>query len=416
MIFTRDYYIKRLIGKKDNGLIKIITGLRRSGKSFLLFNLYYDYLIKSGVAADSIITMSFDERRNKEYRNPDLFLEYVYQKIETHKHYYMLLDEIQLLDDFVSVLNELLNKRNIDIYVTGSNAKMLSSDVVTEFRGRGDELRVFPLSFLEFNQLPHENIFVALEEYFIYGGFPQVCFKDTKEEKAEYLNQIFKETYLLDLINRNKIKNKLEFEKIIKMISSNIGSLTNPLKLTNLFKSISKSSISKNTINNYINYIIDAFLIEKSLRYNIKGKKYINSPFKLYFTDMGIRNSIINYSQIEDNHIMENVIYNELLRRDFSVDVGVVPIRIEKDSKESRTQLEIDFVCTKGQKKYYIQSALNMFSDEKRKQEIRPFLKVGDSFKKIVIVKDYISYRLDENGIMTIGIFDFLLKEEALDY
>ena len=411
-IIKRDSYLLRLINKRENGLVKIITGIRRCGKSFLLDPLYKDYLIKEHVKEDHIIKLDLDERRNKKYLNPDTLDEYVRSHILDDDMYYLILDEVQKVDDFESVLNGFLHIRNLDVYVTGSNSKFLSSDIVSEFRGRGDEIRVFPLSFSEFASAFYGSEEEAWQQYVTYGGMPRVLFCANESEKSIYLKQLFEKTYLSDIIERNKVQRTDVLDSLVNILASSVGSLTNPNKLLNTYISNGVKNISINTINNYIGYLLDSFLLEKSERYDVKGKKYIHTPYKFYFSDIGLRNSRLNFRQQEENHIMENIIFNELLVRGYNVDIGVVPIR-QGDQKK---QIEIDFVCNQFNKRYYIQSALSLDTREKTIQEERPLLSVPDNFKKIIVVKDNIKAWTTEEGIMVIGIKEFLLKSESLDF
>lgn len=413
MRIERDYYLNKLISKKNNCLIKVVTGIRRCGKSYLLNTLFREYLLETGVKEEHIIFIALDDVSNDYLLDPHKLSEYIKEKIKDKEMYYIILDEIQLVTNFVAVLNGLLRIDNVDIYVTGSNSKFLSSDIVTEFRGRGDEIRVYPLSFSEFYSVYDGDRINAWKDYITYGGLPLVILQKTKEEKIKYLETQQKNVYLNDVIERNNIINDKELYDLVCIISSSVGSLTNPLKLYNTFVSKDKTTtITDKTIYSYLNYLEDAFIIEKSLRYDIKGKKYIETPYKYYFTDMGIRNAFINFRQTEENHLMENVIYNELKRRGFNVDVGVVEVR----EKSSRKKLEIDFIVNKGYDKYYIQSALNIDKEEKQEQEIRPLVNVNDFFKKIVIVGSDIPKYKTEDGILIMGIYDFLLNENSLDY
>ena len=413
MEIKRDYYLEKLISKKNNCLIKIITGIRRCGKSYLLNTIFNNYLLEKGVKDDHIIKIALDDIDNSHLLNPIELSKYVKDRIIDKDMYYIILDEIQLVDNFVAVLNGFLRIDNVDVYVTGSNSKFLSSDIVTEFRGRGDEIKVYPLSFKEFYSVYNGDKNAAWKEYITYGGLPLVLSQQETEEKINYLNNQQKNVYLNDVIERNNIINDKELYELVEMISSSIGSLTNPSKLYNTF--ISKGSgniITDKTIYSYLGYLEDAFIIEKSLRYDIKGKKYIDTPYKYYFTDIGVRNSLIGFRQIEENHIMENVIFTELKRRGYNVDIGVVEIR----EGDNRKKVEIDFVVNKGYERYYIQSALNIDSDDKKQQELRPLLNVGDFFKKIIVVNRDIPKYKNEDGILIIGIYDFLLNENSLDY
>lgn len=417
MEIERNYYLKKLIAKKENNLIKIITGIRRCGKSYLLEYIFKNYLINSGVKEDHIIKLALDSIENAEYLEGIKLYEHIMEKVKDNDTYYVILDEIQNVKNFESVLNSFLRKPNIDVYVTGSNSKFLSSDIITEFRGRGDEVKVYPLSFAEFMSVYEDgNETKALDEYISFGGLPLVASLKTVEEKMEYLNFQKNNVYINDVIERNNIRNDEELKTLIEIISSNIGSLTNPTKLYNTFVSKGNKNITDKTIALYLKNLEEAFLIEKSKRFDIKGKKYIETPSKYYFTDMGIRNSLINYRQIEKTHIMENIIYTELRRRGFNVDVGVVEKRdTVKDGKREYMQLEIDFIVNKGNEKYYIQSAYNIEDNSKRVQETKSLLNVEDSFKKMVIVYDHFIKWKDEDGIIYISIYDFLLNERSLE-
>lgn len=415
MIIKRDYYLDKLIKKENNKLIKIVTGIRRCGKSYLLFNLFYNYLINKGVKKNHIIQIALDDRRNKELRNPDNMLKFVNEKIQDNDLYYILIDEVQLMDEFEDVLNSFLHISNVDVYVTGSNSKFLSSDIITEFRGRGDEIRVYPLSFSEFMSIYDGDDIKGLDEYINYGGLPLLMSFKSKEEKIDYLNFQKNNVYINDVIERNTIKNDEELRTLIEIISSSIGSLTNPSKLYRTFESKGNKTISDKTISSYLKYLEEAFLIEKAKRYDVKGKKYINTPSKYYFVDVGIRNALINFRQLEKNHIMENIIYVELRKRGYNVDVGVVEKReVMEDGKKTYKQLEIDFIANKGSDKYYIQSAYRIDDEDKKKQELQSLLNVGDSFKKFVIVYDHFLKWQDDNGIIYMSIYDFLLDENSL--
>lgn len=417
MEIERNYYLNKLIAKKENKLIKIITGIRRCGKSYLLEYIFKNYLINSGVKEDHIIKLALDSIENAEYLEGIKLYEHIMEKVKDNDTYYVILDEIQNVKNFESVLNSFLRKPNIDVYVTGSNSKFLSSDIITEFRGRGDEVKVYPLSFAEFMSVYEDgNETKALDEYISFGGLPLVASLKTVEEKMEYLNFQKNNVYINDVIERNNIRNDEELKTLIEIISSNIGSLTNPTKLYNTFVSKGNKNITDKTIALYLKNLEEAFLIEKSKRFDIKGKKYIETPSKYYFTDMGIRNSLINYRQIEKTHIMENIIYTELRRRGFNVDVGVVEKRdTVKDGKREYMQLEIDFIVNKGNERYYIQSAYSIEDNSKRVQETKSLLNVEDSFKKIVIVYDHFIKWKDEDGIIYISIYDFLLNERSLE-
>ena len=407
----RELYLNQLINKQNNGLVKIITGMRRCGKSFLLDPIFKEYLISEGVSENHIIKIDLDERRNKKYQDPDVLDEYIRSLIVDEETYYLLLDEVQKVDDFESVLNGFLHIHNLDIYVTGSNSKFLSSDIITEFRGRGDEIRVFPFSFSEYYSVFKGEKEEAWDEYITYGGLPKIISINGENEKAKYLKQLFEKTYLSDIVERNNIQRTDILDSILNILSSSIGSLTNPNKLLKTFQSNGVKDLSINTISSYLKYLQESFLINKAERYDIKGKKYIQSPFKFYFSDIGLRNARLNFRQQEETHIMENVIFNELLIRGYNVDVGVVSIR-DGDAKK---QIEVDFVCNQFNKKYYIQSALSLPTHEKTVQEERPLLNIQDNFKKIIIVKDSKKAWITENGILVIGIIEFLLNKNSLD-
>ncbi len=407
----REIYLNQLINKRNNGLVKIITGIRRCGKSFLLDPIFKEYLIANGINENHIVKIDFDERRNAKYQDPDVLDEYIRSLIIDNDQYFLLFDEIQKVNDFESVLNGFLHIKNLDIYVTGSNSKFLSSDIITEFRGRGDEIRVFPLTFSEYYSVFEGDKEDAWEEYSIYGGLPKVTAFKNESEKSKYLKQLFEKTYICDIVERNNVQRADILDSLLNVLSSSIGSLTNPNKLLNTFHSNGVKDLSINTLSSYLKYLEDSFLIEKSERYDIKGKKYIQSPFKFYFSDIGLRNSILNFRQQEETHIMENIIYNELLVRGYNVDVGVVSIR-EGDAKK---QIEVDFVCNQFNKKYYIQSSLSLTTREKTIQEEKPLLNIHDNFKKIIIVKENKKAWITEEGILVIGIFEFLLNKNSLD-
>lgn len=430
MEIRRDYYLEKLIKRKNNGLIKVVTGIRRCGKSFLLNNLFYHHLLESGVDTDHIIRFAFDSaddlhligesliQMSKEKRgaDPEKFTAYIRTKVADGGMYYLLLDEIQMLDCFEAVLNGYLRKENMDIFVTGSNAKLLSKDIATEFAGRGDEIHMYPLSFSEFMSVYRGDKYTGLSEYMLYGGIPLVVLRDDANDKAAALENLFSEIYIRDICRRNRVRNVGELEDLLNILSSAIGSLTNPEKLKNTFKTAKKSRITSATIQKYLTFFEDSFLIESAQRYDIRGKAYIETPKKYYFSDLGLRNARINFRQFEQTHSMENVIYNELRMRGYHVDVGVVPIA-EKDSegKATRKQLEVDFVCNLGSSRYYIQSAYSLPDEAKRAQEIRPFHKIDDSFKKIIITKDIVPPYYDEYGILTLNIYDFLLDPKSIE-
>lgn len=415
MEIYRNRYLNTLLRKRNNGLIKIITGIRRCGKSYLLGTIFKNALIDEGVPENHILHMSLDSFENEKYLNPKEFYTWATEKITDNKTYYFLLDEIQLMDRFESVLNGLNEKPNVEVYVTGSNAKFLSKDIATEFAGRGDEIHMYPLSFSEFKSVYNGDNQHALQEYMLWGGIPLVVLA-AEEDKAKLLKTLFEETYIRDIILKHKIRNQRELEDLLNILSSSIGSLTNPEKIMNTFRTVKKSKITANTIAKYIEYCEDSFLIESAKRYDIKGKAYIETPQKYYFSDLGLRNVRLGFRQNEPTHIMENIIYNELKIRGFEIDIGVVPV-IEKNEKAMsvKKQLEIDFICTMGMKKYYIQSAYSLPDSTKREQEIRPFIKSGDSFKKIVITNDITPPVYDDNGILTINFLDFLNNESILE-
>ena len=430
MEIRRDYYLNKLIKRKHNGQVKVITGIRRCGKSYLLNNLFYHHLLESGVAGDHIIRFAFDSaddliligesliQLEKEKRgvDPEKFMAYIRSNITDDGMYYLLLDEIQMMECFEAVLNGYLRKDNVDVFVTGNNARLLSKDIATEFAGRGDEVHMYPLSFSEFMSVYKGDKYMGLSEYMLYGGIPVVVLKDNADDKAITLQNLFREIYIQDILKRNRIKNINELEDLLNILSSAIGSLTNPEKLKNTFRTVNKSKINSNTIKKYLNYFEDSFLIESSHRYDIKGKSYIGTPMKYYFSDLGLRNARINFRQFEQTHSMENVIYNELRMRGYNVDVGVVSVaERNEERKVIRKQLEVDFVCNLGSSRYYIQSAYSLPDEIKRAQEIRPFTRINDSFKKIVVTKDIVPTHYDENGILTINIYDFLLEPNSLE-
>ena len=415
MKIQRTSYLNQLISGKWNGLIKIITGIRRCGKSYLLFNLFEEHLLNDGVIPEQIIKVQFDDWDYRHLCDPDKLMAYLKERIDNNKQYYLLFDEVQLLQHFEAVLNGLLRKPNIDIYVTGSNSRFLSTDIVTEFRGRGDQIHVYPLSFSEFMSVDSRHPLDAWTDYYTYGGLPHIVTLDGEQKKSEYLKNLYYTVYSTDILDRHRIKNQTEFNELVQIIASSIGSPCNPLKLSRTFKSLKNITLTDKAISRYLTYLQDAFIIEKSIRFDIKGKKYINSLSKYYFTDMGVRNALLDFRQQEETHIMENIIYNELKIRGFSVDVGVVETRYtDKDGKRLRKQYEVDFVANQGSQRYYIQSAFVMPTDAKERQESASLLNIDDSFKKIIIVKDYIKPKRNEEGIVTIGLIDFLLKPELL--
>lgn len=417
MNISRNSYLKQLAAGQGNGLIKIVTGIRRCGKSYLLFKLFHDYLISKGVKEDHIVKVALDDLMNEELREPHALLKHIRERIRDEGMYYVLLDEIQLVPNFHEVLNSLLHVQNADVYVTGSNSKFLSKDVVTEFRGRGDEIHLFPLSFSEFIQGYQGDKWNGWREYYTFGGLPLILSLETEQKKSEYLKNLYESVYLVDILERNKVRNKAEFDELTRIIASSIGSPCNPTKLSNTFKSVKNVTVSSASIARYLSYMEYAFLIEKSVRYNIKGKKYINTLSKYYFSDLGIRNALLGFRQQEESHIMENIIYNELRTRGYHVDVGMVEERTtDRNNKTIRKQYEVDFVANQGNRRYYIQSAFAMPDEAKIRQETASLTRIDDSFKKIIVVKDDIMPKRDENGIVTIGIMDFLLRPDSLDY
>lgn len=412
MHFARKRYLEKLVAHKHNHMVKVVTGIRRSGKSFLLFDIFYNHLKGEGVEDDHIIMVDLENRRNKALRDPDALMTYIDGCLKDDEMYYIILDEVQLVSEFEDVLNSYVKMPNADVYVTGSNSRFLSRDIITEFRGRGDEIHIYPLSPAEILEaMPDLNWDRLWQKYLNYGGLPLTVLSPSDEDRESYLKLLFKETYLRDIKERNNVQNDVGLEMLLDIISSSIGSLTNPSKLERTFNSLGKSKLSAVTIKSYLDYLEDAFLISRANRYDVKGKRYISTPYKYYFTDMGLRNARLNFRQVEETHIMENVIYNELLMRGYSVDVGVVEIRVGDDRK----QIEIDFVVNRGSQRYYIQSAYAMTSEEKRLQEIRSLRAVDDSFKKIVIVRDDILLRRDDYGIVTMGLRQFLTDERSLD-
>ena len=430
-MINRDFYLAELINRKHNTLIKVITGMRRCGKSYLLNTIFYNHLIEAGVSEDHIIRFAFDSaddlnkigedlldisESNKKV-DPQKFVDYINNQLRDGRIYYLLLDEVQNLGGFESVLNGYLRKDNLDVYVTGSNAKFLSKDVITEFSGRGDEIKMLPLSFAEFMTCFKGEKSEGLQEYMTYGGLPFVVLLRTQEQKIAYLKNLFEETYLTDIKKRYKLrKNNAEIDELLDILSSSIGSLTNPTKLSNTFKSLKNKTITRNTIEKYIEYIKDSFLLDEAKQYNVKGKKYINTPQKYYFSDLGLRNARINFRQLEESHSMENIIFNELKMRGFNVDVGVIEQRIvNKEGKMQRKRLEIDFVANKGYNRYYIQSALAMPTIEKEQQEQQSLMKIHDSFKKIIITGGFTPRHYNDNGVLIINIYDFLLNPHSLN-
>lgn len=415
-MIKRDKYLNELISLQGNGMVKVITGMRRSGKSYLLFNIFVEYLEHSGVSPDHILKVDLEDFKNRELRNPDKLYSYIENRIKDSDRYYILIDEVQMLEQFEDVLNGFLRMSATDVYVTGSNAKFLSKDIITEFRGRGYEVKIYPLCFSEFMSVYQGSKQAGLNEYLMYGGLPQILTSKTEEQKVNFLKTLFEETYIKDIKDRYNIRKDDDLEELINIIASGIGALTNPTKLANTFQSEKKSKISTDTVKNYIDYLCDSFLVEKSTRFDIKGRRYINTPFKYYFMDLGLRNARINFRQFEKTHLMENLIYNELRVRGFNVDIGVVNVvKTNDEGKRQRATLEVDFICNLGSRKYYIQSAYRMESKEKIKQERASLLNIDDSFKKIIIIGEECPVIRDEKGITTISIYDFLLKENSLE-
>lgn len=422
----RDSYLKKMIEKKENGLIKVITGIRRCGKSYLLFRLFYDYLVESGVREEQIITIALDDDMFIQYRNPEELSQYIRSKITNKEMYYILIDEVQYAitkeelnnpDEIklYPVLNGLMRLRNVDIYVTGSNSKMLTKDVLTSFRGRGDEVKVYPISFKEYYSFAGGDKSEAYEEYALYGGMPLVLFKKSDAEKAAYLQSLFTEVYFKDIIERYHIELVDVLEELTDALCSSIGSLTNANKIANTLQSVKSTKVSSNTIANYLNYLIESFLFSNAKRYDVKGKKYFEYPSKYYCTDVGLRNARLNFRQQEETHIMENIIYNELLYREYSVDVGVVEIIEKENGKKTKKQCEIDFIVNRGSKKYYIQSALHISESSKMETELRPLKNTKDFFKKIIVTKTAMKPWTDEEGILHLGLYEFLLNENSLE-
>ena len=415
MEIRRDVYLNKLIRKKKNGLIKVVTGIRRCGKSYLLFHLFHNHLLEEGVPEDHVIEVALDDRRNKALRDPDAMLRYIEQRMQGKGDYYIILDEVQYMDEFEDVLNSLLHIPNADVYVTGSNSKFLSSDVITEFRGRGDEIHVYPLSFREYASVYPGTPDEAWDDYVVYGGLPLILSMEAPEDKAEYLTTLFQKVYLSDIVERHNVRSKAELDELVDVLASSTGSYTSLSKLMKTFKSVKNKTLSDKTIKNYIDYLMDSFLISKATRYDIKGKKYIGSSAKYYFEDVGLRNARLGFRQVEENHLMENIIYNELRIRGYHVDVGVVEhYSANSAGKREKRQLEVDFVATLGSDKCYIQSAFAMPSSDKAEQERRSLLSISDSFRKIIVVGRDQKVRRDENGIATIGIQKFLLDENSL--
>lgn len=417
MEIGRERYLGRLIAHKGNRRVKIVTGVRRCGKSYLLFQLFKRHLLESGVRPSHIIEIQLEDRSNRELRDPDACLAFIKKQIKDAKPYYLLIDEVQLMPEFEDVLNSCLHVQNLDTYVTGSNSKFLSKDIITEFRGRGDELYLRPLSFCEFRSTCESMSFDdAWKEYITYGGLPYCALLPTREEKADYLKHLFDEVFVRDIVERHKLQNDAELEILLNIVSSAVGSLTNPRKLEDTFASSGMGKLSASTIKQYLDHLCDAFLLEQALRYDIKGKKYISTPYKYYFTDMGLRNARLNFRQLEETHLMENAVYNELCMRGYSVDVGVVEINErQEDGKYVRKQIEIDFVCNRADERVYVQSAFSIPTTEKRLQEERPLRNVGDGFRKVIVTKDNVVRHHDENGVLIMGLQEFLMDARSIE-
>lgn len=414
MIIKRDIHLKRLIASRHNGLIKVVTGIRRSGKSYLLRVLFKNYLIENGINDSHIIELDLENRRNKQYRDPDSLMEYIDSRMTDEGMYYILLDEIQLVNEFEDVLNSYLSVQNADVYVTGSNSRFLSKDVITEFRGRGEEIHITPLSFAEFRSVhPEMESYKVLQEYLTYGGLPYVCTEPDEQKKIDYLQGLFEKTYLTDIKERYHIRGIEVMDELLNVVASCIGSLTNPSKIENTFRSVKGIKLNQNTVKEYLEMLEDSFLITRCIRYDIKGRKYIDTPHKYYFEDLGLRNARIGFRQVEETHLMENMIYNELRLRGYIVDIGVVSTRaMDADGAYRRSQLEVDFVCNRGSERVYVQSAYRLPTEDKRRQEMASFLKIDDSFRKIIITEDLIKRHMDEYGIEWVNVYDFLNSKE----
>ena len=417
MQIERPTYLQQLIDSKDNGLIKVVTGLRRVGKSYLLKTLFKQYLLNEGIKKDHILIIDLEDRKYRNFRDPDYLLDWVDQQMRDDEQYYIIIDEVQRVDEFVDMLGSLVVKDNADVYVTGSNSHFLSSDIATEFRGRGDEIHVWPLSFKEFMTVYEGDVVEGWQEYYTYGGLPKILSIKGDDKKATYLRNLYRTVYLKDIYERHDIENKTEFEELVRILASSVGSPINPTNLANTFKSVKHlNHITDKTIETYIGYLADAFMIEKAERYDIKGKKYIGTTPKYYFKDLGLRNAILAFRQTEENHLMENVIYNEMRHRGFLVDVGNVNVRVKnEDEKWQRVTLEVDFVCNLGSRRYYLQSAFRMPDEEKMEQEKRSLRQIGDAFKKMVIVGERMKLRRDDFGIVMTGIYEFLFDPKIID-
>lgn len=411
MEIKRDLYLKKLIKGRENGLIKIITGIRRCGKSYLLSQLFRDWLLSQGMPESRILHIPLDDRQNAPLRDPDEFLRYLKSNTSESEHYVLMIDEVQLMEDFVGVLNGLLYRPGFDVYVTGSNSKFLSSDIVTEFRGRGDEIRMYPLSFSEIRTAFGGDLSALWKSYYTYGGLPQVVLLGDPQKQTQYLENLTSTVFLRDILERHHVKNEPELEELLRILASSIGALMNPTKLANTFKSLKNLTITNKTISKYLGYFVDSYLVEKANRYSVKGKKYINTLCKYYFSDLGLRNAALNFRQLEESHLMENAIYNELLVRGFRVDVGMVEVRVQSNDKRPiRKQLEVDFIAEFAEQRYYIQSALAIPGEEKYRQETASFRRIDDSFKKILIVRDDIMPYTNDDGYLIVGLFDFLIN------
>jgi predicted AAA+ superfamily ATPase len=416
MEILRKKYLEDLKVRMHNGMIKVVTGIRRSGKSYLLFKLFRDYLVESGVDQSHIVAIELDRRENKDYRDPDYILKYIHSLLKDNEMYYIMLDEVQMLNEFEEVLNSLLHISNVDVYVTGSNSKFLSKDVITEFRGRGDEIHIYPLCFREFMEVYDGDLYKGFADYMTYGGLPLTVTMKTEEQKSNYLRKLFEETYVKDIVERNHIEKVQELNDLINILASSTGSLSNPAKIESTFKSVIGSDISLNTIRQYIEHLEDAFMINEAVRYDVKGRKYIGTPVKYYFEDVGLRNARLGFRQVEETHLMENIVYNELRARGYQVDVGVVMKREKTEQGiTAKKQLEIDFVANQGSRRYYIQSAYSLPDAEKTRQEKASLVNVNDSFKKIIVVRDVTNVRHDEDGITIMSVYDFLMKDNSLE-
>lgn len=416
MEIKRHIYLQRLIDRRLNRMVKIITGVRRCGKSYLLFNLYYNWLKEQGISDNHIITINLEDIENRELRDPMTLYKTVMARVVDEQIHYIMLDEVQMVSGFEDVLNGFLNKKNLDVYVTGSNAKYLSNDVITEFRGRGDEVRVRPLSFSEYMQGSEDHRTTAFADYMLYGGLPQILLFKTEEQKITFLKNLFRETYIKDIKNRHNLRADMEMDNLVDILASSIGSLTNPATIANTFKSLYHSSVDAKTVKTYIDHLINAFILERAKRFDVKGRRYIDTPYKYYLVDTGLRNARLGFSLNDPGHLMENIIYNELRMRGFDVDVGFVPVqKRDNEGNLKRSQLEVDFVCSLGSRRYYIQSSYKMIDQDKIQQEMASLSHIDDTFKKIIIIGDDMGVRRTSYGITIISIYDFLLKENSLE-